>query len=135
MHLPKLYDASGYDARVRYAIATILRGRVVNEGGFLNCFEMSDRDQVIRTILRRGLRNRTLRAALEASPLINLTEWLLPYPDLWEAYHETPSSERPRRSRSERPRRSRRVRGPAADLESNMKTDTCPSKGSVRRDT
>jgi hypothetical protein len=84
VHLPKLYDPSRHDARVRYAIATILRDRLANEGGFNNCFEMEDRDDVIFTILRRGLRNPGLRAALESSHLIN---WLAPYPELSEAYH------------------------------------------------
>lgn len=96
MDLPKLYDPSRHDARVRYAIATIRRGRLANEGGFNNCFEMEDRDDVILTILRRGLRNPKLRAALESSHLINLTSWLAPYPELCEAYYRIHSSESPR---------------------------------------
>jgi hypothetical protein len=38
---------------------------------------MEDGDEVIRAILRRGLRNPKLRAALESSHLVNLTHWLV----------------------------------------------------------
>lgn len=105
VHLPNLYNPSRRDARVRYAIATILRDRVVNEGGFNNCFEMEDRDEVIKTILRRGLHNPRLRAALESSHLINLTSWLAPYPELSEAYYDSPS-EKDRRFLAARSKRS-----------------------------
>lgn len=67
----------------------ILRDRVVNEGAFRVCFEMGDQDQVVTTILRRGLKNPRLRAALERSHLIELNRWLLPRPDLAEAYLAT----------------------------------------------
>jgi len=43
VHLPKLYDPSEYDARVRYAIATILRDRLTNEGGFNNASKWRSR--------------------------------------------------------------------------------------------
>jgi hypothetical protein len=75
--------------RVRYAIATILRDRVVNEGAFKCCFEMGDEDKVIRAILRRGLKNPRLRSALEKSHLVNITHWLPRFPDLAEAYFAT----------------------------------------------
>jgi len=86
MYLAKIYDPAARKHRIRYAIASILRDRVVNEGAFKICFEMEDEDAVIRTILRRGLRNFRLRTALERSHLINLTHWLARYPDLAEAY-------------------------------------------------
>lgn len=75
----------------------ILRDRVVNEGAFRVCFEMGDQDQVVKTILRRGLKNPRLRTALERSHLIDLTLWLRPYPDLAEAYLATgvPDIQRP----------------------------------------
>lgn len=59
---------------------------VVNEGAFQVCFEMEDEEEVIRAILKRGLRNSKLRADMERSHLINLFEWLRRFPDLAEAY-------------------------------------------------
>ncbi len=87
MYLPKVYDPAATSYRVRYAIANILRDRVVNEGAFNNCFEMEDMEKVISVILRRGLKNPKLRAALEQSHLINLTDWLATRPEYSEAYH------------------------------------------------
>lgn len=97
MYLARLYDPDGRAHRIRYAIANILRDRIVNEGAFNVCFEMLDEAEVIRAILSRGLRNPRLRAALEGSHLVDLTHWLLRFPDLAEAYYETyvPSSQRP----------------------------------------
>jgi hypothetical protein len=89
MYLQKVYDPAAYMYRVRYAIATILRDRVANEGAFKCCFEMSDEERVIRTILRRGLKNPRLRVALERSHLVNITHWLPRFPDLAEAYYAT----------------------------------------------
>jgi len=86
MYLQKIYDPTARDYRVRYAIAVILRDRVTNEGAFNCCFEMGDEDEVKRIILRRGLRNRKLRRALERSHLVDITHWLARYPDLAEAY-------------------------------------------------
>lgn len=85
MYLKQLYAPSERYRRLRYAIATILRDRIVNEGAFNVCFEM-DGDEIIRAILRRGLKNSKLRAALRGSHLINLTRWLDRFPDLAEAY-------------------------------------------------
>ncbi|MGC9159096.1 MAG: hypothetical protein ACP5FH_08895 [Terracidiphilus sp.] len=85
MYLAKVYDPGARAYRVRYAIANILRDRVVNEGAFRCCFEMGDEDEVIRAILRRGLKNPGLRAALGTSHLVDLTHWLARYPDLAEA--------------------------------------------------
>jgi hypothetical protein len=87
VYLPKVYDPAARAYRLRYAIANIVRDRVVNEGAFRNCFEMGDGDEVIRTILRRGLKNPKLRAALRRSHLINLTAWLILHPDFSEAYY------------------------------------------------
>lgn len=87
MRYQGIFDLSAREHRVRYAIATILRDRLVNEGAFHCCFEMGDEDEVKRAILRRGLRNPKLRSALEKSHLIDLTHWLLHYPDLAEAYY------------------------------------------------
>lgn len=92
MYLAKVYVPDAHNLRIRYAIASILRDRVVNEGAFNVCFEMEDENQVIRTILRRGLKNPKLRRALETSHLIDLTRWLARYPDLAEAYAETHTS-------------------------------------------
>ena len=87
MYLPKVYDPAAHAYRVRYAIANILRDRVANEGAFNTCFEMDDADEVITAILRRGLKNPMLRAALERSHLIDLTHWLASRPEYSEAYH------------------------------------------------
>ena len=86
MYLQRVYDPAARDYRVRYAITVILRDRVTNEGAFNCCFEMGDEDEVKRIILRRGLRNKRLRRALERSHLIDITHWLARYPDLAEAY-------------------------------------------------
>jgi hypothetical protein len=86
MYLAKVYEPDARAHRIRYAIASILRDRIVNEGAFKVCFEMEDEEEVIRAILRRGLRNSKLRAALEGSHLIDLTRWLARYPELAEAY-------------------------------------------------
>jgi hypothetical protein len=48
---------------------------------------MEDADQVIQIILRRGLKNQKLRTALHGSHLINLDQWLRPYPEFSEAYY------------------------------------------------
>jgi hypothetical protein len=87
MYLPRVFDSTAHAYRVRYAIANILRDRAPNEGAFKNCFEMEDGDEVILDILRRGLRNAKLRAALEASHLVNLTDWLIRHPEYSEAYY------------------------------------------------
>ena len=87
MHLDKILDPAAREYRVRYAVATILRDRVVNEGAFKNCFEMEDGDEVVRIILRRGLKNLRLRAALQGSHLINLNEWLVHHPDFAEGFY------------------------------------------------
>lgn len=89
MYLPRIYDPSARGYRVRYAIANILRDRVVNEGAFKACFEMDGEDEVIRAILRRGLKNPTLRAALESSRLVNLNQWLILHPEFSEAYRRS----------------------------------------------
>jgi hypothetical protein len=87
MYLPKVFDPTAHAYRVRYAIANILRDRAPNEGAFTNCFEMEDQEEVILHILRRGLKNPKLRAALQGSHLINLTEWLIRHPEYSEAYY------------------------------------------------
>jgi hypothetical protein len=89
MYLAKVYESNAIAHRVRYAIANIMRDRVVNEGAFKVCFEMGDEEEVVRAILRRGLKNPELRAALEGSHLIDLTHWLARYPELAEAYIES----------------------------------------------
>jgi hypothetical protein len=90
MYLPKVYDPGARDYRVRYAITNILRDRIVNEGAFNVCFEMDDAEEVICTILRRDLKNPKLRAALERSQLVSLTQWLASRPNFSEAYHAAP---------------------------------------------
>ncbi len=87
MYLPKVYDPAARAYRVRYAITNILRDHVVNEGAFNTCFEMEDAEEVICTILRRGLKNPRLRSALERSHLVNLAKWLASRPQFSEAYH------------------------------------------------
>lgn len=89
MYLRKIYEPAASAHRIRYAIANIVRNRVVNEGAFRVCFEMEDEDAVIRAILRRGLKNPKLRVALEHSQLIDLTRWLTRYADFAEAYIAT----------------------------------------------
>ena len=89
MYLTKVYDPDARAYRIRYAIASILRDRVTNEGAFKVCFEMGDENEITRTILRRGLRISKLRTALERSHLIDLTSWLTLYPALAEAYAKT----------------------------------------------
>ncbi len=92
MYLPKVYDPGALAYRVRYAIANIMRDRIVNEGAFKLCFEMDGNDEVVRTILRRGLKNPKLCAALEGSHLISLTRWLTLHPEYSEAYHSRTTS-------------------------------------------
>ena len=92
MHLSRVYDPAARSYRVRYAIANILRDRVTNEGAFNTCFEMEDAEEVICTILRRGLKNPRLRTALERSHLVNLAQWLAPRPEFSEAYYSTEAS-------------------------------------------
>ena len=84
--LPRVYDPAAHEYRVRYAISTILRGRIVNGSTFTNCFEMGDGDRVVLTILRRGLKNPKLRAALLRSHIINLNNWLVLHPGFSERY-------------------------------------------------
>jgi hypothetical protein len=86
MYLPKIYDPAEHAYRVRYAVGTILRDRFANEGAFRNCFEMEDADEVIVAILRRGLRNPALRAALQSSRLVNFANWLVLHPEFSEPY-------------------------------------------------
>jgi hypothetical protein len=93
MYLPKIYARAAHSYRVRYAISTILRDRIVNEGAFQTCFEMEDGDEVIRAILRRGLKNPRLRAALETSHLVNLTRWLVLNPEYAEPYYASGARE------------------------------------------
>ncbi len=92
MYRAKLYDPEAHSYRIRYAIATILCDRIANEGAFRVCFEMLDEEEVIRGILFRGLKNSRLRRALECSHLVDLTHWLLRFPDLAEVYYSTSSS-------------------------------------------
>ena len=99
MYLPKVYERGALQHRIRYAIANILRDRVVNEGAFMVCFEMEDADEVKRAILLRGLKNPKLRRALEKSHLVDLTHWLIPYPDLREAYYSQQMSRARNRKR------------------------------------
>jgi molybdenum cofactor biosynthesis enzyme MoaA len=93
--LSRVYEPGATAYRVRYAIATILRDRVANDGAFRTCFEMEDSEEVIRAILRRGLKNPNLRTALEKSHLVNLTEWLISRPGFHEAYYAGPDSGSP----------------------------------------
>ena len=91
MYRARLYDSDARSYRIRYAIATIMRDRISNEGAFKVCFEMLDEEQVIRAILSRGLKNPRLRTALERSHVVDLTHWLLRFPDLAEAYYRCDS--------------------------------------------
>ena len=92
MYQARVYDPAAHAYRVRYAIANILRDRLTNEGAFRVCFEMEDETYVIRSILRRGLRNLKLRTALERSHLVDLYRWLQLYPDLAEAWYADSAS-------------------------------------------
>lgn len=92
MYLSTLYEPGKTAHRIRYALTTILRDRLANEGAFNICFELEDREMVIRTILARGLRNRNTRTALERSHLVDINAWLMNYPDLLEAYWKGPRS-------------------------------------------
>lgn len=87
LNVAKIFDPAAREYRVRYVTRTILRDRIGNEAAFRNCLEMEDADEVIQIILRRGLRNQKLRAALHRSHLINLDQWLRGYPSLSEAYY------------------------------------------------
>jgi hypothetical protein len=106
MYLPKVYDPAARAYRVRYAITNILRDRVVNEGAFNTCFEMDDAEEVICAVLRRGLKNPKLRAALERSHLINLAQWLAPRPPFSEAYYATETKRTAGKARTVRGRKS-----------------------------
>ena len=116
MYLQRIYDLSARAHRVRYAIANILRDRVVNEGAFKSCFEMGDGDEVICAILRRGLKNSRLRGALYRSHLVSLMHWLAPYPELAEAYRvsdtgifETADTRTETKEPPQRPERAHRL--------------------------
>ena len=87
LNAAKIFDPAAREYRVRYVIRTILRDRIGNDAAFRNCLEMEDADQVIQIILRRGLKNQKLRTALHGSHLINLDQWLRPYPEFSEAYY------------------------------------------------
>jgi hypothetical protein len=87
MYLSKLYDPAARAYRIRYAIISILRDRVVNGGAFACCFEMENEDEVVLAILRRGLKNPRLLAALENSHIIDLNRWLVRHPEFAEPYH------------------------------------------------
>jgi hypothetical protein len=101
-----VYEAGATRHRIRYAIDSIMRDRVTNEGALSVCFEMGDDDAVMRTILVRGLKNTRLRLALEHSHLIDLTHWLARYPDLAEAWCSTgPVLVRRERASRRRPQR------------------------------
>lgn len=88
MRLSRIYGQGEFQYRLRYALRTILRDRIVNEGAFNTCFEMEDGEQIVRAILLRGLKRPTLRAALDRSHLINLQEWLARHPDLASSYYD-----------------------------------------------
>lgn len=87
LNVAKIFDPAAREYRVRYVIRTILRDRIGNDAAFRNCLEMEDADQVIQIILRRGLKSQKLRTALHGSHLINLDQWLRPYPEFSEAYY------------------------------------------------
>jgi len=87
MHLRKVLDPAARDHRVRYAIAAMLRDRLVNEGALTKCLEVEDANEVIQIILRRGLKNAELRVALLDSHLMNFHQWLVPHPEFAEAYY------------------------------------------------
>lgn len=83
----KIFDPAAREHRVRYITRAILRDRIGNEAAFRNCLEMEDGAEVIQIVLRRGLKNKKLRAALQRSHLINLDQWLHGNPALSEAYY------------------------------------------------
>jgi hypothetical protein len=105
VYLPRVYARGAGAYRVRYAIANIMRDRVVNEGAFTNCFEMEDGDEVICAILRRSLKNQKLRTALERSHLVNLVQWLILHPEFSEAYYGSGGQPAERKVASLRSRR------------------------------
>jgi hypothetical protein len=86
MYLRRIYESGQYQYRLRYAIANILRDRIVNEGAFKTCFELEDGQEIILAILRRGLKNSRLRRALEGSHIISLVDWLARYPQFAMKY-------------------------------------------------
>lgn len=87
MDTHRVFEPGAFRYRLQYAIRTILRDRISNEGVFNSCFEMEDADEIIATILRRGLSNRRLRKALEGSHLVNIHQWLIRYPELAGRYY------------------------------------------------
>ena len=105
MNSQKVFDPAAREYRVRYAVRNILRDRIVNEGVFKNCFEMEDGDEVVYNILRRGLKNPILRAALRGSHLVNLNEWLVLHPEFAEAYYAPEQCARLSRNSSSSPRK------------------------------
>lgn len=87
LNVAKIFDPSAREHRVRYVIRTILRSTVTSEAAFRNCLELEDGEEVIRAVLRRGLRNRQLHDALLSSRLITLDKWLRDNPAFVEAYY------------------------------------------------
>lgn len=101
----KILDPAARAHRVRYAMRTILRDRIANESAFRNSLEMEDAEEVIDTILRRGLKNPRFRAALRASHLINLNQWLAERPALAGMYDALDEENTARPDHSESARR------------------------------
>jgi hypothetical protein len=87
MYTPRLHDFSAQSIRLRYAVTTVLRDRVVNDGKLKNFFEMEDAAEVTTAVLKRGPKKAPLRAILESSQLVNLTSWLTLHAELPEAYY------------------------------------------------
>lgn len=113
LYLAKLYEPSASRRRIRYAIASILRDRLVNEGAFRLCFEMEDESTVVRAILQRGLRRPELRVALEHSHLVDLTHWLQRFPDIaaaWDAMNPEAVSRKSGEGREKKHSRTPRAR-------------------------
>ena len=68
MYRAKLYDPEARPYRIRYAIASILRDRIANEGAFKVCFEMLDEEEVIRAILFRSFEEPKVTRRPRAQP-------------------------------------------------------------------
>lgn len=84
-----IYDPSsaGRAARVEFLGNAIYRGARESTRNICTCLEMGDDAEVMRAILRRGLKSDKFYAALKSSRLVTLSYWLELHPEFAEPYH------------------------------------------------
>jgi hypothetical protein len=82
-----LYDPEQIAYRIQYARQCILRGMESGSRHYDTCFEMGDGDEVVRALLRAGLKSERFRKAmLESRIAPSLTYALTKFPEFRDAY-------------------------------------------------